>query len=66
MFRLWCEWDIGQDGLVFKEDSSAKEWFNNNENVAEILLLDGAQTEDPYKYYWYRGLANIEKLKVID
>jgi len=34
--RLWCEWDIGQENLVFKSAESANTWIRNNSCIKEM------------------------------
>ena len=45
MFRIWCEWDIGERDVYFHTEELAKEWLENNEGLKEILE-DGDTLDD--------------------
>jgi hypothetical protein len=38
---VWCEWDIGQHGLIFANEHVAERWLRNN-----VVLHDRAYQED--------------------
>jgi hypothetical protein len=55
LFRIECEYDIGQDGKWFGSFSEAEDWLNDHwENSEETLgkCLTNA---------WNDGIVNIEK-----
>ena len=35
--KLWCEWDYGQDSVIFTEESVAKNWLYVNMGGREEL-----------------------------
>jgi len=47
LIRVWCEWDIGQENIIFSDREDAYEWLNANQHIAEMtypvddLLKDG-------------------------
>lgn len=47
LYRLWCEWDIGHEDVVFKSKESALEWadsmlyFNDIDEPLASLLRQG-------------------------
>ena len=61
MYKVWLDWDFGQDNVVFKTQKSAKKWLQDmldcNENLKEDYktvqcLLDSCS-------------ASIEKLEIL-
>ncbi|MAX04775.1 MAG: hypothetical protein CL883_05580 [Dehalococcoidia bacterium] len=68
MFRLWIEWDFGQDNFVFSSQEKAKKWFNSNKSIQEMYdrdFLFERGPDNPYDYYDEQGLVSIEELEVI-
>lgn len=41
LIRLWSEWDIGHEDLLFSTKGDAKRWLEQNRNVEEILDGEG-------------------------
>lgn len=37
MIRIWCEWDIGQERLIFKTREKAEAWLMGNVNLQEVI-----------------------------
>lgn len=37
MFEIFCEWDIGQQGLLFTSEKAANNWMLKNENLADCF-----------------------------
>lgn len=46
MFRLWSDWDIGEDNLIFVSKEAGIRWLQSNEVVAEIAAEDGCSIDD--------------------
>lgn len=71
MYKLRCEWDVDQEGIVFTTKEKAIAWFNGNGNVIE--MFESAKKYDavargcdnPFDYYNYSGLVRIEPVEVI-
>ena len=40
MIRLWCEWDLGQDSLIFTNEDKAIDWLQKALQVHEYLFED--------------------------
>ncbi len=40
MIRVWCEWDVGQDGLIFTNKTAAQEWIEDNDQLKELARED--------------------------
>lgn len=57
MVMVWCEWDIGQDSLVFSNPALAYEW-------AEEALKDGG-FEESFQDMLDLGLVGLNYLKVV-
>ena len=41
MKQLWCELDIGQEGLVFRNEEAAMRWIENNKVLKEDAEREG-------------------------
>lgn len=37
MFEIFCEWDIGHEGLLFTSKKAANNWMLENENLADCF-----------------------------
>ena len=37
MFEIFCEWDIGQEGVLFTSEVAANNWMLNNDNLADCF-----------------------------
>lgn len=37
MFEIFCEWDIGQEGLLFTSEFAATNWMLKNDNLADCF-----------------------------
>lgn len=66
MKQLWCEWDIGQDGLVFRNDDAAMRWIRNNPNLHEDALEEGVDFETYLQGLYDEGLIGLVDLEVIE
>lgn len=58
MYEVWCEWDIGQDYLVFGSKEAAQKW------AVEALAnsdIDG----ETYEELYHNGLIGLKKMEVI-
>ncbi len=29
-FKIWCEWDFGQDEMIFTSEEKARDWISRN------------------------------------
>lgn len=47
-FRLWSEWDIGENYVIFKDKEAGMRWLLANVIVAELAELDEAQDVPSY------------------
>lgn len=57
MVKLFCEWDIGQEGMVFINKQVAKTWAQSNEHIINILADNPTwELED----LWRDGLLGTE------
>lgn len=63
MFNVWCEYDICQEGLVFKTEKAANEWLNENSVISEIT--DGLEGEEAVKYLKEKRLLFIVPLNAV-
>ena len=59
MFKLWCEWDIGQENCIFSSEGAAWNYFQRNLNLDEF----GGEFFS-HKQIFDEGLAGIEGVRV--
>jgi hypothetical protein len=60
MFRLWIEWDFGQDNIIFTSRQNALDWFD--------ALNLGEEMDDEelnFKSLEEQRLVSIQELTVI-
>lgn len=63
MFKLWVEWDFGQEDIVFTSKDKAIQWLDG-------LKIENYEFEDGQDFLTYQtlegeGLASIQELTVI-
>lgn len=46
MTKIWCEWDIGQDALIFSSEVTARKWLNSLNLKEELCMEEGETLED--------------------
>ena len=47
-FSLSCEWDIGQEHMLFTSEEAAYSWAKNNANIADLAKEDDFDCIDEY------------------
>jgi len=63
MFKIWSEWDIGHEGLIFKSEEDANKWLLENQTLVECYeegLTGQAAIDDLIS----GGLITIKSLTV--
>jgi hypothetical protein len=45
MFRLWSEWDIGENNLIFASKEAGTKWLRNNAAVLEMADDENMQID---------------------
>lgn len=66
MKQLWCEWDIGQDGLVFRDEAAAMRWIRRNHCLIEDAEEEGVDFEAYIHGLYDEGLLGLMDLEVIE
>jgi hypothetical protein len=66
MKQLWCEWDIGQEGLVFRNEEAAMRWIRSNECLKEDASEDGVDFETYLQRLYDDCLIGLVDLEVIE
>lgn len=61
MFRIWCEYDIGNAGIVFSSKKKATDWLKTNAVFLESVEADGVSFNT---YVKDSGLVGFTKLIV--
>lgn len=72
LYGVWCEWDIGQERLLFPTFEAAKSWFENNPLVIEMAKQEveenpqyKATVEEEIENLWF-DCAGTEIYKIIE
>lgn len=60
MYRIYSEWDIGQDNLVFTTEEAVIEWLEDN--YVLMSLLEDASFEDMIE----KDLIGWQEVTIID
>lgn len=64
--NVWCEWDIGQHGLVFADGHIAERWLRNNKVLHEMAHSDDvADFNEYYQTLVDNCLIGIEDIELI-
>ena len=62
MFKVWLEWDLGQDSFVFTSREKAEQWITDALAADESLSGD---YPEGYADLKATGLGGVEELTVI-
>lgn len=62
VYKLWCEWDVGQDGVVFASTHAAKQWVEFNDHLLEMVENGDIESIDDL---YDAGLVSISPLELI-
>ncbi|QQG33349.1 hypothetical protein [Pectobacterium phage PcCB7V] len=65
MFEIFCEWDIGHEGLLFTSEKAANNWMLENENLADCFE-DGLTGQAGIDDLISAGLLGITPLTVLN
>lgn len=61
MWTIWCEWNIGHEGLVFSSIEKAREWCRHSSTLKECFFDGGNSIEELEND---QGLLGFEELEV--
>lgn len=59
VYQVWCEWDVGQEGIAFETEEKALEWCHQDENLKE-LVEDYGKTIEGFFEEGYLSINFIE------
>lgn len=62
VYRVNCEWDVGQYQNVFNSIGTAERWINDNPSIMEALEVNGI--ESPMDLIEH-GLLSIEEVNLV-
>lgn len=65
MFKLWSEWDIGEELCIFASKEAGMRWLRDNEAVAEIASEDGTSVEACIESCFADGYFSWQLLEII-
>jgi hypothetical protein len=60
MYRVWSEWDCGEENIIFKTKADAMDWVEENPYLKEVEC--GYTNEE----LWNEGLIGIEEVEVYE
>jgi hypothetical protein len=63
VYRIWSEWDIGHEDVVFTSEELAREWAEKNKHLRRILKDEEASNIEELEE---AGLLAFVSLKLID
>lgn len=66
MFRLWSEWDIGHEDLIFKTEAAAHTWLQKNEYVQEMATDEQMPVDTWVKEIFDTGLFGLILVEIIE
>ena len=59
VYRVWCEWDVGQHLTSFQSKEAARAWVKDNIYLAE---KECGHTQEEL---WDFGLVGVEEINVV-
>ena len=65
MITLWCEYDIGQEGLLFTSGGGAELWIKQYSSLDEILE-EGQTIDELMEEMFENGLLGFSQVTVIN
>lgn len=65
MFKLWSEWDIGEELCIFANKEAGLEWLRANQAVAEIAREDNTSVEACIESCFADGLFCWQEVTII-
>ena len=65
MFRLWSEWDIGEQNIVFASREVGMRWLHANEAIKEMADDENAEVPSFVEGLFEEGYLNWEAVEVI-
>ena len=62
---VWCEWDIGQHGLIFANAHVAERWLRNNMCLKSMAEEEERLFDDFYQELVDNVLVGIDDVELI-
>lgn len=67
MYRLWCEWDIGENNKIFTTMKVGEAWLRANPAVAELAADEQLTVEEyidaGFNHWGYFAWENLEVIQ---
>lgn len=64
--RVWCEWDIGNQNIVFKSAEVANAWIRANSSIEEMAGEAETSVDDYVESLIDEGLIGTTKVQLIE
>jgi hypothetical protein len=58
VYRAWCEWDCGQDYIIFDTEALANEWLS-------VAAMKGTDADSTYSGLLEDGLVGVDELEFL-
>lgn len=65
MFRLWSEWNIGEDNLIFASREAGIHWLYDNAAIQEMAAEERAAVPGFVETLFADGYLALEAVEVI-
>lgn len=66
MKRIWCEWDIWQEDLIFRDEAAAMRWMHLNPILLKMAEEEGLDFEAYLHGLMDNGLIGLDDVHVIE
>jgi hypothetical protein len=65
MYKLWSEWDIGEELCIFATHEAGLNWLRENQSVSEIAREDSVSIEACIESCFADGLFCWQEVTII-
>jgi hypothetical protein len=65
MIKIYCEWDVGQEYLVFPSEDLAYSWLRENVKLQAMAKDDGMTIEEYLTETFDEGLLGYDQLTIV-
>jgi hypothetical protein len=65
MIRLWSEWDLDEEAIVFSSEAKAIAWLHANPEVVQMAAEEACSVEELVSKYFDEGLFSFQTLTYV-
>lgn len=66
MYRLWSEWDIGENNIIFANKEAVMRWLRDNNAVLEIADEDGTDVDTCIASCFEDCYFSLETVEIVE